>query len=118
MCDIIIGSQPTNWLRTNFIDVKDGKMLNVKLTYSLSGCPAASSSFCKNAISIYVLHEDKELPETDLVLTNTVTYHKVETIARRPTDLPAPLQIKIYNYDGKIITKARGVYLASPRMWP
>ena len=60
-------------------------MLNVKLTYSLSGCPAASSSFCKNAISIYVLHEDKELPETDLVLTNTVTYHKVETIARRPT---------------------------------
>ena len=95
MCDIIIGSQPTNWLRTNFIDVKDAKMLNVKLTYSLSGCPAASSSFCKNAISIYALHADKELPEIALVLTNTVTYHKVDTIAPRPTDLPAPLQIKI-----------------------
>ena len=72
-------------------------MLNVKLTYSLFGCPAASSSFCKHAISIYryVLDADKELLATDLVLTNTVTYHKVDTIAPRPTDLPAPLQIKI-----------------------
>ena len=65
-----------------------------------------------HTISIYVLHADKELLATDLVLTNTVTYYKVDTIAPRPTDLPAPLQIKIHNCDGKpIIPNARGVYL-------
>lgn len=112
MCDITIASQPTNWQRTNFIDVKDAKILNVQLRYSFFGCPRASSSFCKHAISIYVLHADKELLATDLVLTNTVTYYKVDTIAPRPTDLPAPLQIKIHNCDGKpIILNARGVYL-------
>ena len=112
MCDITIASQPTNWQRTNLIDVKDAKILNVQLRYSLFGCPRASSSFCKHAISIYVFHADKELLATDLVLTNTVTYYKVDTIAPRPTDLPAPLQIKIHNCDGKpIIPNARGVYL-------
>ena len=86
-------------------------MLNVQLRYSLCGCPRASSSLSKHVISIYVLHADKELLATDLVLTNTVTYYKVDTIAPLPTDLPAPLQIKIHNYDGKpIVPKARGVY--------
>ena len=49
-------------------------MLNVQLRYSLFGCPRASSSLRKHAISIYVLHADKELLATDLVLPNTVTY--------------------------------------------
>ena len=113
MCDITIANQPSNWLRTNFIDVKDAKMLNVKMRYNLLGCPTTSNSFCKHEIGIYVLHADKELIGTDLnPLTNTVTYHKVDTIAPRPTDLPAPIQRRTYNYGGKIIPKARGVYLA------
>ena len=43
-------------------------------------------------------------------MANDVTYQKVETIV--PTVLPAPGISKEYDYDGKIITKKRGVYLA------
>ena len=86
-------------------------MLDVKLTFSLLGCPSSSSSFCKHKFSIYVLHVEKELVGVDLnPLADKVTHQKVETIA--PTDLPAPGKPKEYDYDGKIITKKGGLYLA------
>ena len=59
VCDITIATEPKNWLRTDFIDVKDAKILNVKLKYNLMSCPPIASSFCKHKWSIYVLHVDR-----------------------------------------------------------
>ena len=86
-------------------------MLNVELKYSLRGCPTPQSSVCNHEFSIYVLHVEKELVGVDLnPLTAKVTYQKVETIV--PKVLPPPKELKEYDYDGKIITKKGGVYLA------
>ena len=87
-------------------------MLNIKLKYNLLGCPASSSPFCKHMFSIYVLHVEKKVVEGDLnpATATKLTYQKVETIA--PRDLPAAGKSKEYDYDGKIITKKGGVYLA------
>ena len=88
-------------------------MLNVELKYNLLGCPTKSkTSFCNYKLSIYVLHVENELVGVDLnpLTANKVTYQKVVTIV--PTDLPAAEKSKTYYYDGKIITKKGGVYLA------
>ena len=87
-------------------------MLNIKLKYNLLGCPPSVSSFCNHKLSIYVLHVEKKLAGVDInpLMANDVTYQKVETIV--PTILPAPGISKEYDYDGKIITKKGGVYLA------
>ena len=86
-------------------------MLNVELKYSLRGCPTPQSSVCNHEFSIYVLHVEKELVGVDLnPLTAKVTYQKVETIV--PKVLPPPDKLNEYDYDGKIITKKGGVYLA------
>ena len=86
-------------------------MLNVELKYNLRGCPTSQSSLCNQKLSIYVLHVEKELVGVDLnPLTTTLTYQKVETIV--PKVLPLPNELKEYDYDGKIITKKGGVYLA------
>ena len=86
-------------------------MLNVELKYSLRGCPTPQSSVCNHEFSIYVLHVEKELVGVDLnPLTTKVTYQKVETIV--PKVLPPPDKLNEYDYDGKIITKKGGVYLA------
>ena len=114
VCDITIASQPTNWLRTDFIDVKDAKMLNIKLKYNLRRCPPPpeAKSFCNHKWGIYVLHMEKEVVGVDLnpVTANEVTYQEVETI--EPTVLPSHGKTKTYYYDVKIITKKGGVYLA------
>ena len=112
VCDITIATEPTNWLRADFIDVKDAKVVNGKLKYNLIRCPPIASSFCKHKWSIYVLHVDKELIGVDLnpLTANEVTYQEVETIA--PTVLPAPGKMESYDYDVKIVTKKGGVYLA------
>ena len=59
-----------------------------------------------------MLHVEKEVVGVDLnpLTANEVTYQEVETIA--PTVLPAPGKIESYDYDVKIVTKKRGVYLA------
>ena len=86
-------------------------MLNVELKYSLLGCPPPQMSVCNHEFSIYVLHVEKELVGVDLnPLKAKVTYQKVETIV--PKVLPPPEKSKEYDYDGKIITKKGGVYLA------
>ena len=109
VCDITIASQPTNWLRSDYIDVKDAKILNVELKYNLLGCP--ESLVCNHKLSIYVLHVEKELVGVDLdPLKAKIKYEKVETIV--PTVLPVPKELKDCDYDGKIITKKGGVYLA------
>ena len=87
-------------------------MLNVELKYALLGCPPTVSPFCNYNLSIYVLHVEKEIVGVDLdpLKGNKVTYQKVETIV--PKVLPPPKEFKDYDYDGKIITKKGGVYLA------
>ena len=89
-------------------------MLNIKLKYNLRRCPPPpeAKSFCKHKWSIYVLHMEKEVFGVDLnpVTANEVTYQKVTTI--EPTVLPAHGETESYDYDVKIITKKRGVYLA------
>ena len=87
-------------------------MLNIKLKYNLRGCPPTASSFCKHKWSIYLLHVEKEVVGVDLnpLTANELTYQEVTTIA--PTVMPAPGEVKQYDYDVKIITKKGGVYLA------
>ena len=89
-------------------------MLNIKLKYNLRRCPPPpeAKSFCKHKWSIYVLHVEKEVVGVDLnpVTANEVTYQKVTAI--EPTVLPAHGKTESYDYDVKIITKKRGVYLA------
>ena len=84
-------------------------MLNIKLKYRLLGCPPSTIPFCKHKLSVYVLRVKKELVGVDLNPL-TVTYQKVDTIV--PTVLPAPEKSKAYDYNGKIMTKKGGVYLA------
>ena len=86
-------------------------MLNVELKYNLRGCPTSQSTVCNQQLSIYVLHVAKELVGVDLdPLTTKLTYQKVDTIV--PKFLPLPNELKEYDYDGKIVTKKGGVYLA------
>ena len=87
-------------------------MLNIKLKYNLRRCPPTASSFCKHKWSIYVLHVENEVVGVDLnpLTVNELTYEEVGTI--EPTVLPSHEKPEPYDYDVKIITKKRGVYLA------
>ena len=112
VCDIQSTREPTNWLRTDFIDVKDAKLLNIKLHYNLRSCLGGSGAgpHCKTYFTLYVLRVDgKESPAPE---PYKATYEKVDTIT--PKVLPPPDGLAMDQiHHAKVATKkAGGVYLA------
>ena len=109
VCDIQTPNEPSNWLRSDFIDLKDGKLMDIEIGYILKNCPDdVSVPHCKTYIGFYAYHSDRKLfPAPD---PTQGRYQFIDKIA--PTEaLPKPGDYKAFLYRRKMSTKARGVYL-------
>ena len=115
VCDVSATHEPTNWLRSDFIDVKDAKLLNIELRYNLRNCPtkeAGAGPYCKTYFTLYVLHVDDKVSSAHVPEPYKVAYEEVNTI--KPTVLPKPdtLVKDLVHYATVATKKAGGVYLA------
>ena len=98
---------PENWLITDFINIKDATRLDIEVTYTLLNCPLADvGPFCRTNFSLYSYHTDfKYNPDP-----KKLNFLKETVIA--PKILPMPGERTTDTFDGSIITKAKGIYLA------
>ncbi|CAH3158993.1 unnamed protein product, partial [Pocillopora meandrina] len=98
---------PENWLITDFINIKDATRLDIEVTYTLLNCPLADvGPFCRTNFSLYSYHTDFKYnpdPKKLNFLKETVITPKI---------LPIPGERTTDTFDGSIITKAKGIYLA------
>ena len=111
VCDISTRKEPINWLRTDFIDVKDAKLLNIEVRYNLLGCPgkgAGSGEHCKTYFTLYVLHADGKV--TPAPEPFKVTYEEADTIMPKGPPKPDVLVYEIHH--AKVARKKAGLYLA------
>ena len=80
------------------------------MEYSFRNCPLPEVAYpnCKTYLSLYVFHTDApRLPVPD---PTKGVYHLADRIT--PETLPKPNELKYFTYHGKVVTKARGIYLA------
>ena len=80
------------------------------MEYSFRNCPLPKVAYpnCKTYLSLYVFHTDTpRLPVPD---PTKGVYHLADRIT--PEALPKPNELKYFTYHGKVVTRARGVYLA------
>jgi len=110
VCDAgeLITREPKNWLRTDFIDVKNAKRLDIEIHYILLNCPiTGTSKFCKTYLTLYSYHTDTKEPPPD---PTKVMFQKEAAIT--PKSLPPQGSYKTDVFYGSLVTRARGIYLA------
>ena len=104
----MITREPRNWLRTDFINVKNANRLDIEIHYSLLNCPKDDTSqFCKTYLTLYSYNTNTKEPVPDP--TNGV-FKKEAVIA--PKRLPAQGSTKAEIFSGSVVTTASGIYLA------
>ena len=104
----MITKVPRNWLRTDFINVRNANRLDIEVHYSLLNCPKhASSKFCKTYLTLYSYHANTEQSIPD----PTKGIFKKEAVIT-PKRLPAQGTTKTDIFRGSMLTTARGIYLA------
>ena len=103
----MITREPHNWLRTDFIDVKNAKRLDIEIHYSLRNCPKVDTSqFCKTYLTLYSYHAKAASPAPD---PTKVMFQKEAVIT--PKSLPPQGSVKTDIFRGSVVTRARGIYL-------
>ncbi|XP_078374629.1 ephrin type-B receptor 5-like isoform X2 [Oculina patagonica] len=110
VCDISDGitREPNNWLRTDFVDVRNATQLDIEVHYSLRNCPLTSiSRYCKTYFTLYSYHADSRDPIPD----PTKGVFQNETVIT-PTTLPKPGELVKDIFRGLVVPKAKGIYLA------
>ncbi|XP_022808089.1 ephrin type-B receptor 2-like, partial [Stylophora pistillata] len=108
VCDISVkNEEPKNWLRTEYINIKDATRLDIEVTYAFLNCPTANvAPFCRTDFILYSYHADYKLhPDPD---PTNLKFHK-ETVVT-PKTLPS--KRPIVTFYGSVVTKAKGIYLA------
>ena len=104
----MITREPNNWLRTDFIDVKNAKRLDIEIYYSLRNCPKVDTSqFCKTYLTLYSYHAKAASPAPD---PTKGMFQKEAVIT--PKSLPPQGDVKTDVFRGSVVTRARGIYLA------
>ena len=108
VCDVAYTiEEPKNWLITKFINIKNAARLDVEVTYILLNCSLTDvGPFCRTNFSLYSYHTDFKYnpdPKKLNFLKETVITPKI---------LPMPGERTTDTFDGSIITKAKGIYLA------
>lgn len=104
----MITREPNSWLRTDFIDVRNAKRLDIEVHYSLLNCPKESiSKFCKTYLTLYSYHANTAEPALD---PTKGMFHKEAVIT--PKRLPSQGSVKTDIFRGSVVTRARGIYLA------
>ena len=106
VCDI--KTNPKNWMRSSFIQLKGAKRLEITMAYNMKGCPIDAKESCKTYIGLYVHHSDNKLGDSDPV---KIKYDFVEKIVPEGTPLQ-PDVLTPFIYHGEIVTKAQGLYIA------
>ena len=97
-----------NWLRTEFINVRDANRLDIEIHYSILNCPKqATNQFCKTYLTLYSYNTNTEQPVPD----PTKGGFKKEAIIT-PGSLPTQGSTKSDIFRGSVVTTARGIYLA------
>lgn len=108
VCDVVTTKEPNNWLRSDFIDLKDAQLLDIEIGYRLSNCPIDSGQHCKTYLGFYAYHTDTRLLSAPDPTQGG--YEFIDNITPAGA-LPKPGKGKAFLYRGKMATKARGVYL-------
>ena len=104
----MITREPSNWLQTDFINVKNANRLDIEIHYSLLNCPKdASSQFCKTYLTLYSYNTNTKEPAPD---PTTGGFKKEAVIT--PKQLPAQGKTKTDIFLGSVVTTASGIYLA------
>ena len=109
VCDIsdVITREPRNWLRTDFINVRNASRLDIEIHYSLLNCPNGTSRFCKTYLTLYSYNTNTKEPVPD----PTKGVFKKEAVIT-PESLPAQGSTQAGIFRGSVITTAHGIYLA------
>ena len=104
----MITREPVNWLRTDFINVRDANRLDIEIHYNILNCPKeATNKFCKTNLTLYSYNTNTEQPFPD----PTKGGFKKEAVIT-PDSLPAQGNTKPAIFRGSVVTTARGIYLA------
>ena len=104
----MITREPVNWLRTDFINVRDANRLDIEIHYSILNCPKeATNDFCKTYLTLYTYNTNTEQPVPD----PTKAGFKKEAVIT-PKSLPAQGSTKSAIFRGSVVTTAHGIYLA------
>jgi len=104
----VITREPNNWLRTDFIDVKNAKRLDIEIHYSLRNCPKVDTSqFCKTYLTLYSYHAKAASPVPD---PTKGMFQKEAVIT--PKSLPPQGNSKTDVFRGSVVTRGQGIYLA------
>jgi len=109
VCDITktITREPINWLRTDFIDVKNAKRLDIEIHYFLLNCfYVDTSQFCKTYLTLYSYHANTAQPLPD----PTKGMFQQEAVIT-PKSL-SPRIVKKDIFRGSVVTRGQGIYLA------
>jgi len=102
----LITREPKNWLRTDFIDVKNATRLDIEIHYFLLNCPKTESSrYCKTYLTLYSYHSNTKEP-----LPTNGMFQKEAVIT--PKSLPPQGLVKRDVFYGSVVTRALGIYLA------
>ena len=110
VCDIsdVITREPRNWLRTDFINVRNASRLDIEIHYSLRNCPKdATSQFCKTYLTLYSYNTNSERPVPD---PSRGVFKKEAVIT--PESLPTQGVTRAGIFRSSVVTTARGIYLA------
>ena len=101
-------TEPSNWLRSDFIDVTGIKVLHIEVDYQLRNCPADVGPYCKTYIGLYAFHTN--ITNVHHLDPNKGMFSKEDKI--QPKTLPSPGNLRKYTYQGRLATQANGIYLA------
>lgn len=111
VCDIDNKQEePKNWLRTKFVDIKNATRLDIEVIYTLRYCHSINlGPFCRTSFSLYSYHTNDKLdPAPD---PTRVKFHKDAVITPK-TLHHASYSLTTDTFNGSVITKANGIYLA------
>ncbi|PFX33275.1 Proto-oncogene tyrosine-protein kinase receptor Ret [Stylophora pistillata] len=101
--------EPKNWLRSDYINIKDATRIDLEVAYTLRNYPSANACpFYRTNFSIHSYHSSYKLdPNPD---PTKVKFQKETVIT--PKTLPASNELTTDTFYGSIVRKAKGIYLA------
>ena len=104
--------EPSQWLRSKFIDLHGAMFVNIRVVYTVTQCPpSASAQHCKHSFQLQAHHSDSHTkPDPSKVSFETLV---TETAAKKWSPKKGRMTEKFYNtLNVALKTSRRGFYLA------
>ena len=111
VCSSMDPQEPSQWLRSRFINVEGAKFINIQVIYTVSQCRPNRGQYCKHKLTLQAYHSDSDTrPDPSVTpFTPLVTQTAPKTWSKPQGDLTE----QFYNtLNIAVETPRRGLYLA------